>query len=97
MRMIALLIVLSQSSHFTRPEEMTHFNAMQPCNPTTSTSDLRSPDDKLEYRWDSNTRLDPAVGVELLPVDTKVKVSYKGISVEMEQNVDTRRIKETEL
>jgi hypothetical protein len=41
-----------------------------------------------EYRfgWGTHIAFDPAVGVELLPVNTKVRVSYLGASVEKQQN-----------
>ncbi len=44
-----------------------------------------------EYRfgWGTHMAFDPLVGVELLPVNTKVKVSYLGASVEKQQNTKT--------
>ena len=44
---------------------------------------------EYRYGWGSHTAFDPVAGIERLPVNTKVKVSYKGASVEKQQNVSS--------
>ena len=44
---------------------------------------------QYRYGWGSYNTLDPMAGKELLPVNTKVKVSYDGASLEKQQNVSS--------
>jgi YHS domain-containing protein len=55
-----------------------------------NTTDLTS-GATFQYRfgWGAYSSLDPVAGEELLPVNTKVQVTYKGASVEKEQNINS--------
>jgi YHS domain-containing protein len=73
-------------------------NADYTFNTVRVTADLQESDgDSItsnaswQYRfgWGSHIAFDPVVGVELLPVNTKVKVTYLGASVEKQQNTNT--------
>ena len=65
-------------------------------NTVLVTADLQESDDddittsatwEYRYGWGTHTAFDPVAGIERLPVNTKVKVTYLGASVEKQQNV----------